>query len=51
MVVPPRTLVLGSPARVKRDLTGEEVAGLARSAERYVALAGRYRAERGGGAP
>ena len=26
--VPPRSLVMGSPARVKRPLTGEEVAGL-----------------------
>jgi len=51
MVVPPRTLVLGSPARVKRALTGEEIEGLARSAERYVEYAARYRAGPGGGAP
>lgn len=55
MVVPPRVLVLGSPARVKRALTPDEIAHLARSAERYARLAATYVAEaasraRGGGA-
>jgi carbonic anhydrase/acetyltransferase-like protein (isoleucine patch superfamily) len=46
LVVPPRTLVTGVPAKVRRDLTAEEVAGLAASAEHYVQLARRYKAER-----
>jgi carbonic anhydrase/acetyltransferase-like protein (isoleucine patch superfamily) len=45
MVVPPGTLALGSPARVKRDLTPEEIANLGGSAARYAAHAARYRAE------
>lgn len=36
MVVPPRSLVVGSPAKVKRPLTAEEVAGIADFATRYV---------------
>ena len=36
MVVPPRSLVVGSPAKVKRPLTEEEVAGIADFATRYV---------------
>ena len=35
-------LILGSPARVMRDLTAEQIAGLARSATGYVANARRY---------
>lgn len=38
-IVPPRTLALGVPAKVKRDLTLEEIAGLAKSAESYVQIA------------
>jgi carbonic anhydrase/acetyltransferase-like protein (isoleucine patch superfamily) len=37
--VPPRTLALGSPARVKRPLRPEELRELARSAEHYAELA------------
>jgi carbonic anhydrase/acetyltransferase-like protein (isoleucine patch superfamily) len=44
-VVPPRTLVLGAPARVVRELRASEIEGLARSAERYVENAQRYVAE------
>ena len=44
-VLPPGTLVLGSPARVRRELTDEEKAGIRESAARYVELAARYRAE------
>jgi carbonic anhydrase/acetyltransferase-like protein (isoleucine patch superfamily) len=40
--VPPRSLVLGSPARRVRDLTGEEIARLHVSAANYVALARAY---------
>jgi carbonic anhydrase/acetyltransferase-like protein (isoleucine patch superfamily) len=49
MVVPARTLVMGTPARVKRALDDGEVAGLRASAAHYVEYAARYRAE--GGAP
>ena len=35
-VVPPRSLVMGSPGRVKRSLTDDEVAGIQAYAERYV---------------
>lgn len=48
-VVPPRTLVLGAPAKVRRPLTPDEIAHLARSAERYAGYAARYRD--GGGTP
>lgn len=36
MKVPPRSLVLGVPAKLKRELTEEEVAGIARSAQNYI---------------
>jgi carbonic anhydrase/acetyltransferase-like protein (isoleucine patch superfamily) len=49
MVVPPRTLVLGAPAKVKRDLSVEEIEALRRSAENYVEYAARYVAEGWGG--
>ena len=45
MVVPPGTLVVGSPARVKRELTPEEVAYFRKSAQSYASYAARYRAE------
>jgi carbonic anhydrase/acetyltransferase-like protein (isoleucine patch superfamily) len=41
-VFPDRTLILGSPAKVIRDLTDEEVAKLALSAEGYVRRAALY---------
>ena len=41
VTIPPRSLVMGSPARVKRTLTDEEVASIVTSAESYV----RYRLE------
>jgi carbonic anhydrase/acetyltransferase-like protein (isoleucine patch superfamily) len=37
MVVPPRSLVMGSPGKVKRALTDAEVAGIQTYADRYVA--------------
>jgi carbonic anhydrase/acetyltransferase-like protein (isoleucine patch superfamily) len=49
-VVPPGSLALGSPARVRRQLTEEERAGLRETAAHYVELAARYRAE-GWGTP
>jgi gamma-carbonic anhydrase len=39
MVVPPRSMVMGSPAKVRRPLTDEEVAAVLESAANYV----RYR--------
>lgn len=43
-VIPPRSLVLGSPARVKRELTEEEIAFLPKSAANYVGDSVQYRA-------
>ena len=43
MQVPPRTLVLGVPARVKRDLTVDELAHLERSWQNYVGYKDSYR--------
>ncbi len=45
MVVPPRTLVMGAPAKVKRELSAEELEALRRSADNYVEYAARYVAE------
>lgn len=45
-VIPPRSLVAGVPAKVRRELTDDEVVALHGNAERYVARAGVYR--RGG---
>lgn len=36
--IPPRSLVAGVPAKVRRELTDEEVAGLYRNAEVYLEL-------------
>lgn len=40
--IPDGSLVIGSPGKVKRELTPDEIAGLSRSAEGYVAKAQRY---------
>jgi carbonic anhydrase/acetyltransferase-like protein (isoleucine patch superfamily) len=45
MVVPPGMLALGAPAKVKRQLTPEEVASFRASAERYAGYAEQYRRE------
>lgn len=45
--VPPRSLVMGVPARVRRELTGEEVAGLDRFWKNYVEYTRVYREEYG----
>lgn len=42
-VVPPRSLVAGIPAKVRRELTDEEVEALRRNATGYVARAAAYR--------
>ncbi|MCF3935650.1 gamma carbonic anhydrase family protein [Acuticoccus sp. M5D2P5] len=44
MTIPPRTLALGSPARVIRDLTVEEIARIAEGSRWYVENAQRYTA-------
>ncbi|KAB2887358.1 MAG: gamma carbonic anhydrase family protein [Kofleriaceae bacterium] len=41
--IPPGSMVMGSPARVKRPLTDDERARIASSAEHYVELARTYR--------
>jgi len=45
MQVPPRTLVVGVPARVKRPLTDEELAHLDRSWRNYVEYKNKYAAK------
>jgi len=41
-IIPPRVLAIGSPARVKRDLTDEELAYLDKSWRNYVELKNVY---------
>ena len=43
--IPPRSLVLGSPGRVVRELNDEEVQGLRAIAEHYVQKARSYRSD------
>lgn len=43
-VIPEGSLVMGSPGKVVRQLTPEQIAGLRRSAEGYVANSKRFRA-------
>ena len=40
--IPPRSMVMGAPARVKRELTDEEIAHLRDSWKRYVELKDKY---------
>lgn len=40
---PPRSLIVGSPARVKRSLTAEEIAGIRQNVENYRKNAIRFR--------
>jgi carbonic anhydrase/acetyltransferase-like protein (isoleucine patch superfamily) len=49
--IPPRSLVLGSPARVVRTLTDDEVAYVARLASHYVRYSRDFMAERAGQTP
>lgn len=44
-VIPPESLVMGAPAKVKRQLTAEELENLSRSWRNYVELSRRYRSE------
>jgi carbonic anhydrase/acetyltransferase-like protein (isoleucine patch superfamily) len=47
MQVPARSLVMGAPAKVRREVTEEERAGLRRYAENYVRYKDDYRAAEG----
>lgn len=47
MRVPPRSLVMGMPAKVRREVTEDERAGLRRYAESYVRYKDEYRAAEG----
>ena len=44
-IIPPRSLVMGAPAKVKRPLTEEEVAGLKLFWQNYVEYTKKYRSE------
>ena len=44
-IIPPRSLVMGAPAKVKRPLDDEEVAGLNLFWQNYVEYTKRYRSE------
>ena len=41
-IVPPKSLILGSPAKVKRSVTGKELIWIKESAGNYVQYAGQY---------
>jgi len=43
-IIPPRSLVAGVPAKVRRQLTDDEVEGLRRNASTYIELAREHRA-------
>ena len=43
-IVPPRSLVAGVPAKVRRELSDDEVAGIRRNAETYLMLAAEHAA-------
>jgi carbonic anhydrase/acetyltransferase-like protein (isoleucine patch superfamily) len=45
-VIPPQSLIMGSPARVKRSLTEEEVASLSLFWQNYVTFTQKYLAEK-----
>lgn len=42
-VIPPRVLAMGAPAKVRRELTDDEIANLEHSPGHYARLASRYR--------
>ena len=46
-LVPARSLVMGAPAKVRREVTEEERAGLRRYAESYVRYKDDYRTAEG----
>ncbi|HEY0304029.1 MAG TPA: gamma carbonic anhydrase family protein, partial [Longimicrobiales bacterium] len=45
MIVPPRTLVAGAPAQIRKQLTGESAEWVRGSSEHYVELSRQYRAQ------
>ncbi|HTH51848.1 MAG TPA: gamma carbonic anhydrase family protein [Pyrinomonadaceae bacterium] len=45
-IIPPRSMVMGSPAKVKRELTDDEIAFLDRSWQNYTRLKEQYRNHR-----
>ncbi|MEN3333205.1 MAG: hypothetical protein V7641_2570 [Blastocatellia bacterium] len=47
-VIPPRSMVMGSPAKVRREVTDEEVALINRHWQSYVEYKATYQAEYGG---
>jgi carbonic anhydrase/acetyltransferase-like protein (isoleucine patch superfamily) len=47
MQVPPRSVVMGAPAKVRREVTEDERAGLRRYAENYVRYKDDYRSAEG----
>ncbi|MFL6277175.1 MAG: gamma carbonic anhydrase family protein [Blastocatellia bacterium] len=47
-VIPPRSMVMGSPARVRREVTDEEIALINRHWQSYVEYKATYQAEFGG---
>jgi carbonic anhydrase/acetyltransferase-like protein (isoleucine patch superfamily) len=49
MQVPPRSLVMGSPGKVRRPLTDDEVTSIQRYADRYVGYRLEYMPGSGGG--
>lgn len=40
--IPPRSLIMGSPGKIVRELTEEDLAGLARASNHYVQQSRRY---------
>ena len=44
-VYPPRSLILGSPAKVVRDVGEDDIDGLVANAQRYIAGAKRFASE------
>jgi len=46
-IVPPKSLILGSPAKVKRSVTAKELAWVKDSAENYVQYASQYLSDSG----
>ena len=42
-MIPPRSLVMGSPAKIRREVTEEEIAANRLSAEGYVREAAEYK--------
>ncbi len=42
MIVPPKSLILGSPAKVKRPVTAQELAWIKESAQNYIKYARQY---------